>query len=235
MKATIKFRYTEMVIPARCRKARPKEGETTYAVNIREVEEQNAPIAFVVTEYDREPRKVRLYNGKLYRQVQDRQPQYMKTNKRDENRPFWLNQTAEAVNWQWLLGTRGGNWNGQMKCWDYRSQADNRDSIKKRAQEHIIVNGEAYKRTGEPYYHTICFGCGNNHGGTGFFIGWADYTDRKKIWGWTAADKKAATDKAAKVAANRGDTGSIDHILNPIEDIAVLMPEAIKRKYEHTY
>lgn len=234
MKATIKFRYTEMVIPARCRKARPQEGETTYTANIREVEEQNAPIAFVVTEYDREPRKVRLYNGKLYRQVQGMQPQYMETNKRDDNSPFWLNKSADMFGGskEWH---NYGHYDRNFGQYIYPTSAENIKEIRQYYANHIIVNGEAYERTGEPYYYANTFGLGNNHGGTGFFVGWADYTDRKKIWGWTAADKTAATEKAAKVAANRGDTESIHHILNPTDDIVVLMPEAIKRRYEHTY
>lgn len=222
MKATIKFRYTEMVIPARCRKARPKEGETTYAVNIREVEEQNAPIAFVVTEYDREPRKVRSYRGKLYRQIQDRQPQYMKANKRDDSKPFWLNQAAAQCNWQWLI-TPGYNWSWTLQ--------QHKENAAKRAENYIIVNGEAYERTGEPYYSVTCFGLGNNHGGTGFFVGWADYRDRKAIWGMTAADKHAAIEKGVQIALERGDTKSEKNIKQTPYDIQVFMPECIKRKY----
>ena len=87
-----------MVIPPRCRKPRPQEGASEIKINIREVSAEAAPVAFVVSECDREPRKVRSYRGKLYRQVQDRQPQYMKTNQRDDNRPFWLNQAAAQCN-----------------------------------------------------------------------------------------------------------------------------------------
>lgn len=222
MKLTIKVHYTEMVKPPRCRKPRPQEDESEIKINIREVSAEAAPVAFIVSEYDQEPRKVRMYRGKLYRQVQDRQTSYMETNQRDENRPFWLNQAAAQCDWQWLI-TPGYNWS-----WTLRQHKEN---AAKRAENYIIVDGEAYERTGEPYYSVVCFGLGNNHGGTGFFVGWADYRDRKEVWGWTASNKAKAINGAVEIALNRGDTESEDHIKNTPCDIHVLMPECIKRRY----
>lgn len=222
MKLTIKVHYTEMVTPPRCRKPRPQEGKSEITVNIREVLAEAAPVAFVVSEYDQEPRKVRTYRGKLYRQAQDRQPQYMKTNKRDDNRPFWLNQTAAQYDWQWRI-VWGYHWEWTLQ--------QHKDNAAKRAADYIIVDGEAYERTGEPYYSVTCFGLGNNHGGTGFFVGWADYRDRKAIWGMTAADKNAAIEKGVQIALHRGDTESEEGIRQTPYDIQVFMPECIKRKY----
>lgn len=220
MKARITVDYTEMIIPARCRKPRPQRGTAEITVNIREVSEDRAPVAFVVTEYDKEPRKVRLYGGKLYRQVQDRQPQYMETNERDKTRPFWLNQAAEC-NWQLRLTSLHDNWSLQ----------EHKDYARKNAGRYIIVDGMAYERTGEPYYYGMTFGLGRNHGGTGFFIGWADHRDRKKVWGMSAADKQAAISRVVGFALRRGDTDSVKHIKHTIEHIEVLMPSAIKRSY----
>lgn len=222
MKVTFVIRHTEMVTPPRCRKPRPQEGESEITANIREVSAEAAPVAFVVSEYDREPRKVRSYRGKLYRQMQDRQPQYKETNKRDESRPFWLNQTAAQCNWRWLI-TPGYHW-------EWTLQQHKKNAVE-RAANHIIVDDEVYERTGEPYYSVTCFGLGNNHGGTGFFVGWADYRDRKAIWGMNASDKQAAITKGVEIALNRGDTESVSHIQQPFEDIQVLMPTAIKRRY----
>lgn len=225
MKVTFTIRHTEMVTPPRCRKARPQGHESEVTANIREVSADRAPVAFVVKEYDCEPRKGRSYRGKLYRQVQDRQPQYMKTNKRDYNRPFWLNQAAAQCNWQRLIP--GYNWS-----WTLRQHKEN---AAKRAENYIIVASEAYERTGEPYYSVTCFGLGNNHGGTGFFVGWADYRDRKAIWGMTAADKHAAIEKGVQIALARGDTESEEHIRQTPYDIQVFIPECIKRKYSKEY
>lgn len=222
MKLTIKVHHTEMVTPPRCRKPRPQESESEITVNIREVSAEAAPVAFVVSEYDQEPRKVRTYCGKLYRQVQGRQPQDREANRRDENRPLWLNQTAAQCNWQWLITT------GYYRGWTLQQR---KEDAAKRAANYIIVDGEAYERTGEPYYSVTCFGLGCNHGGTGFFVGWADSRDRKAIWGMTAADKHAAIEKGVQIALRRGDTESEEHIRQTSYDIQVFMPECIKRKY----
>lgn len=228
MKLTIKVHHTEMVTPPRCRKPRPQERESDIIVNIREISSEAAPVAFLVREFDREPRKVRHYNGKLWRQVQDRRENYTK---RAQHLPLWVNQTADKTAWEWLLNPASGKFNYDGKYWDYGTMEANKSKINKTAQNYIIVDGDTYERTGEPYYTVVCFGLGGNHGGTGFFIGWADYRDRKAVWGWTAADKKAATESAAKIASNRGDTESVASIRNPVEDIKVLMAECIRRKY----
>ena len=228
MKLTIKVRHTEMVTPPRCRKARPQERESDIIVNIREISSEAAPVAFLVREFDREPRKVRHYNGKLWRQVQDRRENYTK---RAQHLPLWINQTADKTAWVWLLKPAFGKFSYDGKYWDYGTMEANKSKINKTAQNYIIVDGDTYERTGEPYYTVICFGLGCNHGGTGFFIGWADYRDRKAVWGWTAADKKAATEAVAKIASNRGDTESVASIRNPVEDIEVMMAECIRRKY----
>lgn len=210
-----------MVTPSRCRKARPQEGKTEVPVNIRETSADRAPIAFVVTEFDREPRNVRLYNGKLYAQVQDRQTQYYVTNERDEYGPLWLNQTAEQADWKWLINR--GDW--------YKTLAENTATIKECAEKFIIVDGMAYERSGEPYYYGVCFGLGVNHGGTGFLIGWADYRDRKAVWGMSANDKQFAINRVVQIALERGDTDSVDNIKKTSFHIEVLMPSAIKRRY----
>lgn len=128
-----------------------------------------------------------------------------------------------------------GTFNTSGKYWDYGTLEANKSSIAKKAENYIIVDGEAYERTGEPYYSVTCFGLGNNHGGTGFFVGWADYRDRKAIWGMTAADKHAAIEKGVQIALERGDTESEEHIRQTPYDIQVFIPECIKRKYSKEY
>ena len=228
MKVTFTIRHTEMVTPPRCRKARPQGHESEVTANIREVSADRAPVAFVVREYDCEPRKVRHYNSKLWRQVQDRCENYTKRTKLS---PLWVNRTAGKTAWGWLLKPNFGTFNTSGKYWDYGTLEANKSSIAKKAENYIIVDGEAYERTGEPYYYVTCFGLGNNHGSTGFFVGWADYRDRKAVWGWTAANKAKAINGAVEIALNRGDTESEDHIKNTPCDIHVLMPECIKRRY----
>lgn len=231
MKTTVKVEYTDMIIPPRCRKPRPQYGEAEITVNIREVAASDAPVAFIVTEYDREPRKVRLYKDRLYRQMQDRQSLYLETNSRDESRPFWENKAAGQINWQWQLTTRYGVYNRQDRYWDYGPLEKHKDFARNKAANYIIVDGDAYERTGEPYYSVTCFGLGGNHGGTGFFVGWADYRDRKVIWGMTPLHKEAAIERAVAVALGRGDTESVEHIRATPYDIRVLITGAVRRRY----
>lgn len=235
MKTTVKIEYTDMVVPPRCRKPRPHDCEAEITVDIRAVAASDAPVAFIVTEYDHEPRKVRLYKGKLYRQVQDRQLQYKETNRRDENRPFWENKTAWQVSWQWLLTTHFGVYHRQNRYWDMGSLDWHTDYARKKAASYIIVDGNAYERTGEPYYSVTCFGLGCNHGGTGFFVSWADYRDRKAIWGMSPLHKDGAIDIAVAIALGRGDTESVEHIRSTFDDIRVLIPGAVKRRYARHY
>lgn len=240
MKVKLDILFTEMVTPPRCRKPRPREGETEITVNIREVAEERAPIAFLVNDYGREQNKVRQYNGKLYRQVQDRREDWNNDTDCLDTKPLWINQRAEQVNWQWLLVRRTGKYMSGSEwrelTWDYGSQAEQTSYSKKQTEKYILVNGEAYERTGEPYYYVNTFGLGRNHGGTGFFVGWADYHDRKKVWGWSAADTEGAVEKAVKIALGRGDTESVVSIRDSTYyRIEVLIPQAIKRTYARGY
>lgn len=232
MNLTIKVHHTELVMPPRCRKPRPQEGDSEITVNIREISAERAPVAFIVSEYDREPRKVRQYNGKLWRQVQERREDYVN---RPLNLPLWTNQAADNTAWEWRLKPNCGIYNSGDRYWDYGTLAAIKLNATKIAANYIIVAGEAYERTGEPYYSVTCFGLGNNHGGTGFFVGWADYRDRKAIWGMTAADKHAAIEKGVQIALEHGDTESEEHIRQTPYDIQVFIPECIKRKYSKEY
>lgn len=228
---TIKYSFAEILIPKKYLKVNPQYSEDIFTAKIHVINRKNAPVAFLVKEYSREPRKVRLYNGNLYRQIQYAKPQI-------PNSIIYgpvqyvtpKNQTAEAVNWQSRL-LNFGTWN---KKYCYLTQGLTCDLIKLNTQKYIIVDGMAYERIGEPYYYTDGVGTGNNEGFTGFFIGWAKDTDRE-IWGWTALDKAAAIEKTVKLAINRGDTDSIENILNPYYNIEVFIPEAIKCKYDDAY
>lgn len=228
MKVKIDYKFTEMVIPPRCRKARPQDGKDSVMVNIREVKDDKAPIAFIVSEYGREKCMVRSYNGRLYKQAQDRSPDYHDRKIAD---PIWVNQKADAYNWQWYVGT---TYNGFCSYMSYKSQQSQLDTIKGKAEKYIIVDGYVYERTGEPYYYVTHFGLGCNHGGTGFFIGWADYSNRKTVWGMSPLSKEKAVKRAVERALARGDDKSVDH-MGAFYNIEVLMPQVSKKKYAKEY
>lgn len=231
MKVDLNIRYTEMVTPPRCRKPRPEDGETTISVNIKEVPEERAPVAFVVKEYDHQLREVRLVSGKLYRQYQV--PQYQEE-KRDRKTPLWINSNSKSINWQWLIGDSAAIYcsSSDLHYWNYGSLKDNIYRARNLAKEYIIVNGNVYILTGEPYYSVTCFGLGNNHGGTGLFVKWSKI-NCKTVFGYTPLDKGAAINSAIEIAENRGDSKDIERLRAcEFYDIKVLIPSAVKRTYK---
>lgn len=230
MKVDLNIRYTEMVTPPRCRKPRPEDGEATISVNIKEVPEERAPVAFVVKEYDHQLREVRLYAGKLYRQIQELRD---RTSECERIMPLWITQRAEQVNWQWLIGNNSGAFRrDRHPYWDYGTLKSNADRIKRNAQNYVIIDDIAYELTGEPYYSVICFGLGNNHGGTGFFVKWSERSN-KSVFGYTPLDKEAAVNSAIDIATRREDTDHIDSLRAcEFYDIKVLIPSAVKRTYK---
>lgn len=230
MKVDLNIRYTEMVTPPRCRKPRPEDGDATISVNIKEVPEERAPVAFIVKEFEHEQRYVRFYSGKLYRQIQERRD---RAHDCGSIMPLWITQKAENVNWQWLIGNSSGIFRrGKHLYWDYGSRKSNVERIKRNAQKYIVIDDIAYELTGEPYYSVTCFGLGNNHGGTDIFIDWSERSN-KKVFGYTPLDKEAAINSAIDIATRRGDTEDIEDLRAcEFYDIKVLIPTAVKRTYK---
>ena len=243
MKATIKFSYTENIIPPRCRKPRAvKFNDGVITVNIREIKAEDAPVAFKVKEFEREEVLVRLYKGKLYRQWQDRKQSFYENDHRmpdGDNGPLWVNYTDK-----WLTDYKGARTDGGILSWhisrstsDYITRDENESRIKINADRYAVIDGYIYEKCGEPFYFCRTFGLGRNHGGTGFFIGWQDRLDRKRksLYGYTPLDKALAIQKAVDVALRRGDTESVDGIKNTSYNIDVLIPRAVKKIYPKDY
>ena len=230
MKVDLNIRYTGMVVPPRCRKPRPEEGVATISVNIKDVPAERAPVAFIVKEFERQRREVRLYAGKLYRQIQDQRDRSQDC---ESNMPLWITQRADQVNWQWRMGNMSGIFRRcKSPYWDYGTLKANAQRVRSLAKKFIVVDGFAYELTGEPYYSVTCFGLGNNHGGTGLFVGWS-YRSNKNVFGYTPLDKNAAINSAVEIASRRGDTDDIESLRAcTFYDINVLIPSAVKRTYK---
>lgn len=209
-----------MQVPPRCRKLRPVEHYEYIPVCIKETSEDKVQRAFVVSEYRHEERIVILYKGKLYRQYQRRDI------KADESNILWRNSDASAVNWQWEL---------TAYPYESKSRKEYLGYIARLIDKFLIIDGNVYERCYEPYYSVTCFGLCNNHGGTGFFVGWADKGTRK-IYGYSALDHKAAIEGAVNVALGRGDTDSVDYIRSGGNgSIKVLIPSCVRRVYKNPH
>lgn len=221
MKVEISIKYKETFVPFRCRKPRIEERRADVSVSIRETSMSRVAPAFIVNEYQNEERKVIKYQGSLYRQAQARV-------KNDENledgQPLFVNQRADAYNWEWVLQ----DYHGELGPKDEYLQI-----LRRKARRFLIVDGDVYEKCCEPFYSVTTFGLGRNHGGTGFFVSWANPISKKER-GWSAIDPQAAIEGAVKVALNRGDTKSENYIRRSGNgSIKVLLPSAITRIYDN--
>ena len=215
MKVSVKFSYGEMVTPYRCRKPRLQE---CYArdkkFTIRETYKEYAPIAFRVHNYKAEVQEVRLYRGQLYKRYQARNA----TNTKQ------VNVSLSEVNFQFLLYVL--RWNCMAYTKDQHLKA-----IRKECSKYLIIDNKLYKKCSEPYYFVVTFGLGHNHGGTGFFVKYAE-PRQKKVYGWSANEHDKAIEEAVQIALKRGDTKSESYIRNGGNgSIDVLIPSAVKKTY----
>lgn len=239
MLLAVNLYYTEKYLPSkRHRKLRNKWNLATENIEIKELSDQQAPLAFLVKEHgwrhdDEKPvfrlfdEEIRLYNGKLYKAIRFssvssgscgwmpiEQLQY----KLSGNKPCWNNEesfTVESI----------------IKESNYKKKKDN---LLKRAETYFILDGKVWSESGEPRYVITTFGLGHNHGGTGMFI---DYSYNPNIADtnyFNALERKKAFDYANMVAKNRGDTNDVGKFENGM-NIIVHVPEAVKcnPKAEH--
>lgn len=219
IKIPVTIRYEEAYIPPRCRKPRYEEKTEQILVGIRSTTYDKVKLAFVVKSFQEESRKVIQYEGRLYRQFQQRG-----TPDQIEEGLLFVNRTSVCTDWNWIFRSydreRGSKENYLSYIYD-------------RAKTYLIVNGDVYERCYEPYYSVTAFGLGGNHGGTGFFVHWAD-DKRTKLYGWSAIDTQEAIEGAVRFALYRGDTNSEEYIRQGGNGrIDVMLPSCIKRNYEN--
>lgn len=221
MRIEINIRYTHVFTPPRCRKPRSEEKKAKVALSIRETTMSRVIPAFIVKCFQDEERKVIQYQGRLYRQTQCRR-------KGNESlpidQPLFLNQRADTYEWEWYL---------QSFQAERGSKEDYISELRRKVRRYLIVDGDVYERCCEPYYSVTTFGLGRNHGGTGLFVSWAEPL-AKKIYGWSALDTQAVIEGAVRVALNRGDTKSEEHLRKGGNgNIKTLLPSAVRCIYEN--
>lgn len=109
-----------------------------------------------------------------------------------------------------------------------------KENIFRKAANYIIYNEKVWEICGEPMYVINTFGLGHNHGGTGFFIKYHYNENISKDNYFNALEREQAIAYGKKIAANRGDTNSVEG-MGECDIIEVLMPEMVKRdpKKEH--
>lgn len=187
----INFWSMEKYLPTkRHRKLRERYVKNSVDVEIKEVSQQEFPVAFIVHDYKSVyenaksyddfngsgdfkmfSEEIRTYDGKLYMPVRVTHGaaislhfeslNYIK-DKLTEHMPYWI----------------GGEEFSEASIIKENNIAECKTKIFEQAESYIIFEGKVWETCGEPMYVINTFGLGHNHGGTGFFI---EYNFNKNI------------------------------------------------------
>lgn len=231
MKVQVTYEYLHTFIPKRCRKERQEVRKTTFQATIREVDAKDAPVAFIVRQYGSYPSVVRMFNGRLYRNNFDYATRYVYE---DENKLYSRETKHDLIplvktDWERMLQPYYGFPN--------KNENEVKAGARKSARNFIIVDGQLYQLTGEPFYKGVTFGLGHNYGGCGFFAEFLPtvrmkYKEMYPV-SFPATQRTEAIKEILMVAIRRGDTESYDYLLRGGNgDIEVLMPEACKFNFK---
>ena len=248
MRVGITFKFTQYVLPTkRHKKPRWSEMVTCSDVEIREVTEDQFPVALRTHDY------MTLVRGaKTYEEVRDKDGSYELVT--DDYRLYnGCLYKALRVSYGAAVSDcyaePGSTFREDMKCTAYRAHkipsgseyvsspgdepimlCSDREVIEKAMQDEadnmLFFDGKLWRTAAEPVYEIITFGLGHNHGGTGMFIsnGYNPNISAKNYF--NALQREEAIAYANKTALNRGDTDDVGRFGD--EWIEVLDTKAIK-------
>ena len=188
MKQYISFSYNEEYLPTpRCKKLRIREVQSSTSVNIRECSKEDAPLVMVVKSYNCEDCEIRVFKGKLYRNVQWR----------DMNRinddPLEQNETLNTMNWQYAIW--GHDYYNDCRWSRELGDATSKGKIKKKAGKYLIIGDMVFMRTTEPIYNITCFGCNDS---AGMFVDYAD-KDSTYYYNYSALQREECHEELKKI------------------------------------
>lgn len=241
MKYEITFWAREKYLPTkRHRKLRERQLEHSVTVNVKELTNEQFPVAFIVHDfhsvYDGAvsyddfdghgdfrmiSEEIRTYQKKLYKPVRVTHGAAVSTifenlnyikNQLEDRAPSWKDG-EDFTEKSIVVDDDTKDW---VKC------------IRQKAKKYLIHDGKVYEECGEPMYNITTFGLGHNHGGTGFFIAYDYNPNISSDHYFSALEREEAIAYGKSVAARRGDTDSIAG-MGEHDMIEVLMPELVKR------
>lgn len=199
-----------MIIPPRCRKARPVAQHVKLEIPIKEITAADAPVAIEVESYD-EVKQYRWYGRKLYHAYKPHSKQTAPSIPGDKHFPadrsFLSYELSEADD-----------------------EASARKLVKERFKGFLIIDGEVYHEASEPVYRIMTFGLGGD--------GSVSLTTDHEIMagspagsGYYRADEyELAKQHAIKTASRWGDKNLLATIDDREERIRVFIDEAIRFK-----
>lgn len=238
----IEFWNIEKYLPTkRHKKLWERYVKNSVDVEIKEPTAQEFPIAFIVKDYGWRYEEegalaefkmfsddIRVSNGKLWKAV--RYSEYISRG------VGWMpisciKRAIEGCPPYW----KGGEDFTDESIIKEDNLAECKNDVLEKAKDYIIYDGKVWKPCGEPMYVINTFGLGNNHGGTGFSIGYLYNENISKNNYFNALEREQAIAYGKKVAEDRGDTESIDG-MGENDIIEVLMPEMVTlRPKKKTY
>lgn len=224
----------------RCRKLRKRFVKSSVEVEIKELSEEEFPVAFIVHDYKSVyenaksyhdfdgsgdyrmlSEKIRAFKGNLYKPVRVTHGAavsmcfeplaYIKT-ALEESEPY--REDTEDFSEESIIKETNFS-----EC---------KNVFLKRAEQFVIFDGKVWAKCNEPMYVINTFGLGHNHGGTGFFIEYFYNRNIPNTNYFTALERDKAIAFGKEVAARRGDTESIEG-MGDHNIIDVLMPKMVKR------
>lgn len=226
------FSYTENVIPPRCRKARQiRKNDGVVQIEIPEVTGEEAPVAIRSSGHFMSRQDVsfsvdyRWFNGCLWTadNLDGAEPRRRSCGHDDENWPAWKEE----------IDVRGeyGNSNHEYGYSDQRSMSKSEieAAIRELQAKHLIIDGIAHRKAGEPRYVAMTFGLGRNHGGTALVIDAMYNSNLSRSSYFNLLHREEAIALATKFAQERGDDESLP-IVPHGPDWEILIPKAIQVK-----
>lgn len=248
MKVKVNYKYTKSWIPPRCRKPRPGVFEDSIEVELREVEASDAPWACIVYGSRRYSDMVpinplRYHDGNFYERAMVDVHIYTKKKQTYKRCIGWSNHErvyehttnvfTDHVN---AYQQRGATVDEVIKSikeswYEYYGADANQESVMQKAEQFILVNGEPWKRVGEPRYVVQTFGLGHNHGGTAWFVAYGYNNNIPNESYFNANDFEPMVEHFFEVALGRGDTNDAHRHAMELRDkhpyyyIDVLRPE----------
>lgn len=219
MKFDTDIRYFEQYLPSpRHRKLREREIKSPFSVEVDEVSSKDAPIVLRTHNYERytdggiTPVDYRKYGDSLYTPVLNFDLRTC-VDEKEARDPFPPKKLGMYLSVRW----------GHLTMEEAQHEA------KEKASPYLLIDGQLWKKTGEPMYEIATFGLGHNHASTDLMI--TNHFNPNVPWTryFNALHQEEAIEAAVRIALGRGDTNSIESIKNKEYYIEVLDPRAVTR------
>ncbi len=250
MKIGITFDYIEKYLPTkRHRTPQPRRMTTCRDIELRYIEEKDFPVAMRVTDFEILPHDLASETDDGYDTIEYRwdgkdlyrEPRYVSGSEKGELEYKSDKELIETISHSRSLYI----YSYEADCEPGKEYVEGvsvyfRDDCDKRladmqfiADQHVICNGKVWEKCGQPYYYTQTFGCGHNHGGTSFFIGWTNEEFISKD-NFLATQKDLAVKDFNDTANGRGDTESVKQNKTEKRHIEIIIPDSytLKRQLE---